>query len=145
MAELILTEAARRMIAQQAIGGNLTNTLDKCSVHLFTNPVGPTPTSELAELTEATFPGYAPKAAITWDTPLVQPGSIVTLSGGDVQFVCNGTPVTPETIFGAFLGQNLGGNGAAPDTLYGVLTLDEPVGIDAAGEGVRVPLRFQYP
>lgn len=78
------------------------------TVKLAIAPFSPTPTSDPASFTEATFDGYASKTVAAWTPAAVQPGPLAEILS---QSVLTWTPTgstTPNTIAGYWI---VGGNG----------------------------------
>lgn len=74
---------------------------------LYTNSITPGPSTTLANLTEATFGGYARKTISAWNGPYVdQLGNAYLISALQV-FTCDGT--NGQGIIGSFLAKNNGG------------------------------------
>jgi len=69
-------------------------------VQLFTNDIEPTPATVLADLTEATFDGYASLDTVDMHAKsLSNDGHYETIAKTTQQFVCTGD-TTPETVYG---------------------------------------------
>jgi len=102
---------------------------------LFTNDITPDETTTLADLTEATFGGYA-AATVVWDTPYIDPTNLVHLVSDNVVFLCTGTPF--ESIYGYWLETSTG------DYLGGARFDDAPRPIPAAGYGIEAAIEVVF-
>lgn len=97
------------------------------SVKLAVAPFSPTPTSDPASFTEATFDGYAAKTVPAWTAAALQPGPLAEiLSSALLSWTPTGS-TTPNTIVGYWIvggnGDYLGGEAfAAPVILNGPTT-----------------------
>lgn len=58
---------------------------------LFVNDLTPDETTEIGDLTEATFGGYSAVAGLTWSGPFSPDGSIAELIGSTAYFAADGT------------------------------------------------------
>jgi len=77
--------------------------LNGALVGLYTNaPFIWTPKAKLADLTEATYTGYARQAA-AFLTPWINPVNQAEVAGDTLLFQPSGVLVTPETIVGYFI------------------------------------------
>ena len=107
-------------------------------VHLAINNFTPSLDLVLADLTPATFTGSAAKDVGTGTQPTyydVATGkyTIRLLEPvGGWNWVCTVDPAAPETVYGVYVTDNAG------TTLLGAQLLEEPVVIDAAGQGVGI-------
>lgn len=134
-ADYVVQEVSWRSILDQLA----TSFLDGATLHLYTNDLTPTPDTVLADLTEATFGGYASVTLTTWsnafskvngDGYVVSPLASFSASGvapSEVVYGCyvrlGGAP--PNALF--FAGRFSGGPypmGAAGDALNFSLTFD---------------------
>lgn len=109
-------------------------------LHLAMSAFTPGPGLTLAQLTEATFTGYAALAGAPGVVvPFVDPTSglqIVQLPdpAGGWHFSCTGATGLPQTIYGWYVTDSAG------VTLWGAQLFTTPVVVTAAGQGVDVPL-----
>lgn len=117
MEPLILTKAqkAALLTAMTATGGILEST----KVILFQNDYQPTEDTVLADLTVATYTGYAAATTGTWGAVQELPTGQLRRTAQHSQFNPTGTATT-NTIFGYGLTNSAG------DTLIGALRFDEP-------------------
>lgn len=102
----IQTKAITRILAtsalQHVVAGNYTGALYGAYLGLFTAISPPaSPDSVLADLTEATFAGYA-RQAVTWAAETDSSDGFAQLLGGLLSFTPTDA-VTPNTIVGVFL------------------------------------------
>jgi hypothetical protein len=88
-----------QLTADSASGGPL----HAATVGLYVNNINILPTTELTDLTEASFPGYARSSAITWGSPYMAAGGTVQMVDGVVAFSGTGTFTTSQTAYGYFL------------------------------------------
>lgn len=94
--------------------------LDGAKLMLFQNDFTPDRNTLIADLTVATFGGYAPVTLATWGAPFVPPGEQPRIQHASKQFTPN-SGVTPNTIYGWGI-TNTGGT-----TLLIAVRLDAPV------------------
>lgn len=80
------------------------NLYDGAKVHLFTNNITPSEATVLADLTEATFPGYTTGgvAITTWGAAYLDVDGNAIVDGNEVQFQPS-DDTTPETAYGWYL------------------------------------------
>lgn len=72
MLQWVLAAILRMLNSFKGVGAlGVDGLLTGSKVMLFTNNITPTPGAVLADLTEATYTGYARSAALTWGTPFV--------------------------------------------------------------------------
>lgn len=113
--------------------------LDGAKVILFQNDFFPDEFTTLAQLTEATFTGYARSAAVVWGTPYVTAGTLAAVTPPSVQFNSTGTTVT-NIIYGwAVIHDD------TVDTLQYAQRLDEPVSMDGVGNAIIVQPTYTFP
>ena len=115
-------------------------------VHLTMAPFTPNLDMVLGDFTEATFDGYAVKDIGVGAQPIfysVQTGLLTIVledpAGGYV-WATTGVTNLPQTIYGAYLTDN------ADAVLLGAMQLDNPVTLQASGEGLsfgELSLAFQ--
>lgn len=97
--------------------------------HLFTNDILPTDTTIEADLTEATFTGYAFEA-ITWGTPYIDSTGQVIFEGNNCEFLCSGG--SGEILYGYYV------LGAGGEFLGAARFSDAPRTVTGAGTGINV-------
>jgi len=79
-----------------------TPPIDGCKVKLFTNDFAPSPTTLLADFTEATFTGYAEATIATWgDT--INTGTARAGSTAQATFTAGAIAGPGETCFGYYV------------------------------------------
>lgn len=78
-------------------------------VHLFSAAASPGPEPTPASFTEANFDGYAPVALGATNGPYTTADGSAEADFGDVSWVLNATPITPNTIFGYWVDYLVGG------------------------------------
>jgi hypothetical protein len=109
-------------------------------VHLAQNVFTPGPGLTLAQLTEASFTGYAalsgaPGAVVPFTNPLtgLQTINLPDPAGG-WHFSCTASTGLPQTIYGWYVTDS----GVA--TLWGSALFITPITLTAGGQGIDVPL-----
>lgn len=108
------------------------------SVKLATGAFSPTPTSDPATFTEATFDGYAAKSVASWVSPYLLPGPLAeTISAAVLSWSPTGT-TTPNTITGYWI---VGGNG---DYLGGE-AFNQPVLLNGPTTALNLVPTWQVP
>jgi hypothetical protein len=122
------TEGLAILTTLTATGGDLNG----AKVHLYANPLVPTPTTDLADFTTATFTGYATSGAIVWGTPFVNGDGLPTVAGGLVTFASTSPFTVGNTIYGYYVT-----NGAGSVLLFSE-QFDTPIVISAALQAVMV-------
>jgi hypothetical protein len=118
-------------IAPLALLNNATFNGSKAGLFTFANG-GLSEETVLADLTEATFGGYARGSAITWGSELRLQDGGYGYVGGRQQWVANATPGGGEVILGAFIV-----DGSNSPTLQAAGLFDEPISIINPGDGVN--------
>lgn len=116
-----------------------TGSLDPATVHvgLYTGIVGlPTSDRVLADLTEATFTGYARLPMTSWTDPYNAADGKVTISGAAKHFTPTDA-VTPNTIQGWFIASALAGG-----VLLAIEPLDTPAPLANADNTLSILPRF---
>lgn len=99
-------------------------------IGLFVNNATIGPDTVLADLVEATFPGYAQVAIGTLSPPYIDPGSNqMVIDGANATFIA-GAGMTPVTVYGAFI-VDTGGT-----ILLGVEKFASPVLLTEVGQGL---------
>lgn len=87
---------------------------------LFTNPITPSGTTVLADLTEATFTGYAAVATGTWKPSGIDPDGNLSVQAPTLQFMATDTDVQ-ETVYGAAI------TNTGKTELFAVEVFDQPI------------------
>lgn len=73
------------------------------TVHLFTNNVTPTPSSQVGDFTEAVFTGYVAKVAAGWTANNEPPDGSVSTDSTNVMSWVGPNDGTGETIYGYYV------------------------------------------
>jgi len=108
-------------------------------IHLSQTAFVPSPDLVMADITEATFDGYAPLNAASAATQVFSDpatGDImiqVREPAGGWNFQTTGTTDLPQTIFGFVL------TDAAGAVVHGSELLDTPITLDGSGQGFDIP------
>lgn len=118
---------------QTASGGKLNG----AKVGLIAAPFTVGPGLLLADLTEATFTGYAQVTVAAWSAPAIGPDGTPSVDGGDVVFTPSDA-VTPNLIYGWFLVDSGGSN-----LLYAYQD-DVPVPLDDALHSYTADVVYHY-
>lgn len=85
-----------------AIQGVSDGQLGGGSIRLFTNDFVPGPNTVLADITEATFSGYAAVVTANWGQPFLNPQGFVEVDAPSAQFNHNGGAIV-ESVFGYYV------------------------------------------
>jgi hypothetical protein len=117
--------------------------LDGCHVHLIAAPVVPGDATQLADLTEASFNGYAPSAAIVWNVPVNDPNGGMLVDAPGFQFLAT-DGLVPNLLYGYWIQQDRAGP-PATHKLISITLFPTPVAIGAANDGVFVVPTFHAP
>ena len=96
---LVASQALCKRLLVPAIAPT-TGVLGKGVVMLFTNTITLTPDTAYADLTEATFNGYARSSVIVWLDPYVDQDGVVIVVGDRKAFVAGAAPVGGQTVQG---------------------------------------------
>lgn len=104
---------------------------------LFQNNLTLTKTTTLADLTAATFVGYAAVAGITFGTPYIDQFGVVRIDAPSVDFIMTSNS-TPNTIYGWALLDTAGTD------LEVAAMLASPIPLTIAGQGLNVQPTFAY-
>jgi hypothetical protein len=133
----VVTRAAQKsfLAALVATGGPLAG----ATCHLFINDIAVSERTALADLTEASFTGYAASGAVVWGSPRNEVGAGAAIDGDLKTFSASGTP-TPQSVVGYYLASS----GTTPALLY-VERFDAPVVFAEAGDVVRVLPTYALP
>lgn len=83
----------------------LRNEIIDAKIGLFTNALTPIDSTVLADLTEATFPGYAqiPTRDLTWPDPTINGDDAAETDGPTITFTADDDPGSPEDVHGLFV------------------------------------------
>lgn len=130
-----LTNAARKAALNRltVMGG----ILNAATLILITGPTSISKDTVFADVTEATFDGYAAVAAQAFSPAYVAPGGAIQISAPSVLFTDTGN-VTPNTVTGWALVD------AGKTTLYYVEKFDTSIVMDGTGEGFLVQPVIKY-
>jgi len=111
------------------------------SIGLFTNLITIADDTVLADLTEATFPGYAqvPAITVTWPDPAINVDGEAESDGPTIVWECTTSPGSPETIRGIFV--QIVDNTATP-ALFSAYVFPDPVVITIIGDEVAKKLNW---
>ena len=107
------------------------NLLETVALRLWTANILPGPLTDMADLVEATFDGYAAAAAVTWNAVYLDALGNVVVSTACHQFVQSGIVVT-NTVYGWALT-----TGAGPAVLRACERFAEPIEFNAVGRAVQ--------
>jgi len=113
--------------------------LDGTKVILFQNNITVSAYTLLADLTLATFSGYAISAAIVWGDPYINASQQAESAGGSIQFTQTADTVT-NIIYGYAVITD-----ASPDVLQFAENFATPVAMAGIGSACIVIPRFTYP
>lgn len=86
------------LAAKQAGLDALDGPLVGAKIALFTTAIAPSPALVLADLVEATFPGYARSAAIVWGAPFTSSETGEPVMPGDAKTFTSTGGDPPETV-----------------------------------------------
>lgn len=130
-----MTVAAKKAVMNRAVavGGPWA----ALTLHLYVNNVAPNEDTVVADLTQATFAGYAAVAALAFGTCYIDADGNFKLSAPSEQFTATGIGVL-ETVYGYYL------TDAAGTVLHGANLLDTPVPITQIGDGLIVQPDITY-
>lgn len=132
--------AVMQFLARIAAANRLTASsgpLNGCQLVLFTNPIAYDPNTTLADLTLATFSGYAAVTGITFGTAYIGVDGFVHVTAPSQQFSASASP-NAETIYGWALLNTAG------TTLILGTTFDTPINITQQYDGVLVQPDYAY-
>jgi hypothetical protein len=113
-----------------------TGRFNACKVGLYINPIPLSVNTALADLTEATFHGYAQSAAVVWGTPFLDSAGNPTIVGANCQFTATTPFSDANTIQGYFVVDSAG------TTLLWAEALPTPIAITAVGDAVVIVPAF---
>lgn len=117
--------------------GDYAGPLVGCKMGLFTNPITPSKNTLYADLTVATFTGYA-LVALTYSAELTDGAGVQQLVSNLCNFRATGTPAS-EVLYGYFIT-----DGNVSPVLYGLETFPSPIVVSVAGNGVSVVSPIAY-
>jgi len=146
---MILTRAQANEVMDSIAAFPMASPASPWKVGLFTNNIQPNADTVLADLTEASFTGYAKVTTTTGDSETQND----PLSGervvyfpppaGGFHFEATATPGAPVNVYGFFLCDNAG------TTLLGAQHFGSPIVISGVGQainiaevGIRFPANF---
>jgi hypothetical protein len=109
--------------------------LSNFTVHLYSKAISPTPDRVLADFTECTFGGYAPKTGQAWIGPLADPIGHVQLMSQNLVWIRTSVP-PGETVYGYYV------TDAGNTKLLFFEQLDTPVSMGAVGSAVALVLNY---
>lgn len=113
--------------------------LNGCTVLLFVNNLAINEDTVLADLVEATWPGYARSTACVWGAPIISNETLLPATVSDPKTFVVTTNAGNERIYGFGLVHE-----AAPDHLIAVELLEEPF-IPAAATQLTIQPRLGLP
>lgn len=117
------------LLAELVATGNL---LDGAKLHLATSNAAITSTSVLADITEATWHGYAP-ATIIWGAVFINPSTgMPTVTGSLTRFTATSVFSSPGTNYSWYI------TDSGSTVLYLARRFDAPITISAAGQVIEV-------
>jgi len=136
---MVPTKATRLLLGEDlAADGTTFPVASPCKVILFMNDLAIDENTVLADLTKATFDGYADKAAgaspFAVGIDPVTGDQIITINepAGGWRWETTGVTNLPQTIYGFALAN------AAVNLIHGAQLLDNPVPLSASGEEVNL-------
>jgi hypothetical protein len=116
--------------------GNLMH--DPHNVFLFQNNITPTPSIVLADLVEATFDGYAPKANVQYGAAFLNDAGQAQITEDLVNTWTMSGPVTPNTVYGYYITDAAG-------ILVCVERFDQPQEMAGVGDTIQFISRESLP
>lgn len=127
------------MFTREALINILDYFLDDADValtyHLFQNNHTVDEETELADLTEADFDGYAAKAAENEAEPTINVSEEAVSAGGELTWTKTGAPEAVQQIYGVYVTFV---DEAAATVLFAAWNLPAPVAIAVAGNEVKI-------
>lgn len=124
-------------LIESVTSGDYAGPLVGCKMGLFTNALTPGKGTVYADLTPATFTGYA-LVALTYSAELTDGAGTQQLMSNLCNFRATGTP-TSEVLYGYFIT-----DGGGTPVLYGCETFPSPIVVTVAGNGVSVVSPIAY-
>lgn len=110
--------------------------LKTAKVGIYVNNIAPTPNTVMADLTEASWTGYARSGTVTWGTPILSNETNLPAVVGDVKsFTVTANP-DPQTMQGYFLAATI----SSVDHLLAIAPIANPI-TPAAGTQIDVQPR----
>lgn len=131
---LAILAAANEHVA----AGNFDGPLSGSIMGLFVNNVTPTAQTTLAELTPATFAGYAP-VNLTWGSLLSEGNGAALLVSNLANFRAT-DGVTPNIVYGFYVIDKT----TPTPNLIGAELFSQPISVAALNEGVSIVGQFAY-
>lgn len=107
---------------------------DTLTWRLYVNPANITPATQVSDLTEATFTGYAPVVGSSWGTPYADPSGNAIVYGGNAVFISTSVD-TDVTIYGWYA------TSGATDAEALVFVESIPGGIPLSGASVGITVQ----
>lgn len=107
------------------------------TLRLYANPITLQRSTLLADLTEATFVGYAAAAGVTFSASYVDVDGSALALGADNVFICT-SATTPNTIYGYYF------TDAGNTNLLIAYSFANPVPISAVGNAVAIAPFVRY-
>lgn len=110
-------------------------------IGLFTDVLTETDVTVLADLTEATFPGYARQQtrSLTWPNPTINGDNEAESDGPTITFEATSAPGSPEVITGIFVTIK---DEVAAEALFLCYSFPDPVTITAGGDQVQKKINW---
>lgn len=118
---------------------DVTTFTGKMKVRLFQNNIVPTPATTIADLTEATFDGYAASTVIVW-SPAGVDDSGFALAIGDMKLFQMSGSTTPNLIYGYYVCDDAG----PPTKLYWAELLPTPKSMTALGDQLGIVPEYDF-
>lgn len=137
MAQLISTSFLDQLMLATAIDPSVTppaTALSTCKLRLITNSPSENKTLTWADMTEATFSGYAASATVVWNTPILEDDGSYTTTCPSKQWV---SEEDDPQVFEDITGIAITDGGGSPN-LLAFCVFDEPVSLTAVGQGLDV-------
>lgn len=139
-----LTSYLMNLLSTQITGhagsGGYSGGLYNGTLILFTNQIAPTPYTIVANLTEATYSGYARQTAITWGSPILQPdGTYTQLSQLTTWLAAAMSNFVANNIWGWALIDT----SASPNLLM-IEVFAQPVPIASPGDGFGLVIEYNF-
>lgn len=127
---LVLAKAfAKSLLNASILAGPTAGPLSGLFVGLFTSTVPITPSTLLADLTEASYTGYV-RQALAWGTPVNGPDGAADVPATSLEWVMTADAVTPFFVHGYFLVHLIAGT-----VFLAGETFAQPVGFTLSGDG----------
>jgi len=110
-------------------------------IGLFSNAIEPDVDTVLADLTEASFPGYVtiPAVDLTWPDPAINDDGEAESDGPIMTWEATGSPGSPEAIHGLYVSIV---DDESEESLFVAYAFPEPVTITSAGDQVQKKINW---